>query len=160
MMILIQQSTITYTTVACPQVINISKYIKSTKSDHPSSNPPLTMSAFMETLSPTVTHAHTTHSPSAATVEPAVVADTDAPTLPGPIDDINVSSRNDSDQVKAYRRQKKDASRRCKWVSKAAAGMDTAIQLTHAETSLVVAWYWRVVVVEKGFPPQQQLVSR
>ncbi|KZP01944.1 hypothetical protein FIBSPDRAFT_1056211 [Athelia psychrophila] len=45
------------------------------------------------------------------------------------------------------------ASRRCKWVSKAAAGMAATIQLTHAETSLVVAWYRRVVELEKGFLP-------
>ncbi|KZP23991.1 hypothetical protein FIBSPDRAFT_857760, partial [Athelia psychrophila] len=40
------------------------------------------------------------------------------------------------------------------WVSKAAAGMAATIQLTHAETSLlVVAWYRRVVELEKGFLP-------
>ncbi|KZP23995.1 hypothetical protein FIBSPDRAFT_857771 [Athelia psychrophila] len=119
--------------------ININKYIRSNKSDP--FKPTLTMS---EGPSPTLaTHAHAAYSPAAA-VEPAVIAD---------IDDINVSPTNNLDQVEADRRRNKAASRRCKWVSKAAAGMAATIQLTYAETSLVVAWYRRVVELEKGFLP-------
>ncbi|KZP23982.1 hypothetical protein FIBSPDRAFT_857748 [Athelia psychrophila] len=104
------------------------------------------MSASIETPSPSMAIPHGALSSVTPAVEPTVLADTDAPTLPGPSDAISLTLINESNQLEARRRQQQAASRRCEWVAKVAARMIQCIQLTDAETSHLVGWYLEAVL--------------
>lgn len=82
---------------------------------------------------------------SPSTVESAFLEDIDTPIIPppGPIDGIDVTSTNDSNQVEAHRRWQKAASRQRDWVRKVTARMAGTIQLINAETRHVVGGIWR-----------------